>query len=89
MRVKGTRVLPPSYNPSDAYRRTRDHRQQPPACGRFLRHVTSFLPVRDGVGCRKSANRNPIAENRLQPMPSSLAGCLMHCTSSSLLPPVG
>ena len=41
------------------------------------------------VGCRKSANRNPIAENRLQPMPSSLAGCLMHCTSSSLLPPVG
>ena len=43
---------------------------------------------RDLVGCRKSANRNPIAENRLQPMPSSLAGCLMHCTSS-LLPPVG
>ena len=43
----------------------------------------------DPVGCRKSANRNPIAENRLQPMPSSLAGCLMHCTSSSLLPPVG
>ena len=41
------------------------------------------------AGCRKSANRNPIAENRLQPMPSSLAGCLMHCTSSSLLPPVG
>ena len=54
MRVKGTRVLPPSYNPSDAYRRTRDHRQQPPACGRFLRHVTSFLPVRDGVQCRSA-----------------------------------
>ena len=45
--------------------------------------------TQDAVGCRKSANRNPIAENRLQPMPSSLAGCLMHCTSSSILPPVG
>ena len=52
--------------------------------------VNHIVEVREHrVGCRKSANRNPIAENRLQPMPSSLAGCLMHCTSSSLLPPVG
>ena len=56
------------------------------------RHRAPNLRASDrivAVGCRKSANRNPIAENRLQPMPSSLAGCLMHCTSSSLLPPAG
>ena len=51
--------------------------------------IDAWIADTNGVGCRKSANRNPIAENRLQPMPSSLAGCLMHCTSSSLLPPVG
>ena len=55
----------------------------------FKRTQRKYVQKAYRVGCRKSANRNPIAENRLQPMPSSLAGCLMHCTSSSLLPPVG
>ena len=52
---------------------------------RLHEDVQDVTVLVDRVGCRKSANRNPIAENRLQPMPSSLAGCLMHCTSSSLL----
>ena len=51
--------------------------------------INTHSKVADRVGCRKSANRNPIAENRLRPRPGRLAGCLMPCTSSSLLPPAG
>ena len=33
------------------------------------------------VGCRKSADSNPIEESHLAPTPGSLTGCHLRCTS--------